>query len=86
MDIKALIAGTFEDYWNRLEGALEGLTSEELAWRPQTECNPMGFIAWPMGHVFRQLLGELNQHLGQVNYLRGMVKGFNSQRRLHTSA
>ena len=184
MDIKELIVGTFEDYWNRCERALEGLTSAELAWRPQAECNPMGFIAWhmarvedryiqhfargvaevwvrnnwytsfgleatdhgvrytlaqvatfpplapemlvgyladvrretqaflrefqlqalevvsgrapfppnipagaeqwPMGHVFRQLFGELNQHLGQVSYLRGMVKGFNAQRRLHT--
>jgi hypothetical protein len=186
MDIKELIVGTFEDYWQRLERALDGLTSDELAWRPQAECNPMGFIAWhmarvedryiqhfarsvaevwvrnnwytqfglaatdhgvrytlaqvaafpplspqllggylaevrsetqvflrevqvydfdvvsgrspfppdipagadrwPMGHVFRQLFGELNQHLGQVSYLRGMVKGFNSQRRLHTPA
>ena len=41
---------------------------------------------WPMGHMFRQLFGELNQHLGQVSYIRGMVKGFNSQRRLHTAS
>jgi DinB superfamily len=180
MDIKELIVGTFEDYWNRFDNALEGLTSEELAWRPQGDCNPISFIAWHMarvedryvhhfamdaeevwvknawftqcgleasdtglrftleqvaafpalaldmlsgympevrretraylqqlqvqdldvvpgwfafapntppesdkwsiGHVFRQLVGELNQHLGQVSYLRGMVKGFNSQR------
>jgi hypothetical protein len=45
---------------------------------------PAGADAWKMGHMFRQLFGELNQHLGQVSYLRGMVKGFNSQRRLHT--
>ena len=29
MDIKELIVGTFEDYWGRLDRALEGLTSEE---------------------------------------------------------
>lgn len=185
MDIKELIVGTFEDYWNRFDRALEGLTSEDLAWQPQAECNSIAFIAWhmarvedrfvhhfargveevwvkndwytrfgldaadhgvrftleqvaafpmlspelllgylddvrhdtkaflrefqlqdldvvsgrfpftpnipagadkwPMGHMFRQLFGELNQHLGQVSYLRGMVKGFNSQRRLHIS-
>jgi hypothetical protein len=185
MDIKELIIGTFEDYWGRADRALEGLTSADLAWRPQAECNPIGFIAWhmarvedrfvhhfargmeevwvrnkwwtqfgldaadhgvryslaqvaafpvispellcgyledvrgdtraflqefqlqeldvvpgrfpfppnipagadrwPMGHMFRQLFGELNQHLGQVSYLRGMIKGFDSQRRLHTS-
>lgn len=183
MDIKELIVGTFEDYWGRLDRALEGLTSDELAWQPQAECNPIGFIAWhmarvedrfvhhfargaeelwvrndwytpfgldaadhgvrftlgqvaafpaifpelllgyledvrsdtktflqelqlqdldvvsgrfpfppnipagadtwPMGHMFRQLFGELNQHLGQVSYLRGMIKGFNSQRLLY---
>jgi hypothetical protein len=186
MDIRELITGTFEDYWGRFDRALEGLTSEELAWRPQDDCNPIGFIAWhmarvedrflhhfakgteevwvknawyakfgldaadhgvrftleqvaafpaispellsgyledvrretrtflqefqlqdldvvsgrspfspnipagsdkwPMGHMFRQLFGELNQHLGQVSYVRGMVKGFNSQRRLHTAS
>ena len=184
MDIRELITGTFEDYWARFDNAIEGLTSEELAWRPQADCNPISFIAWhmarvedrfvhhfaqgvddvwgtnnwytqfglepsdhgvrftleqvatfpvisldllqgylgdvradtkafiqafrlsdldivpgrfpfppnspggsdkwQMGHMFRQLFGELNQHLGQVSYLRGMVKGFNSQRQLHT--
>lgn len=180
MDITELIVGTFENYWHWFDHALEGLTSEELAWRPQGDCNPISFIAWHMarvedryvhhfamaaeevwvknswfaqyglaasdtglrftveqvaafpaisldllsgymaevrretsaylqqlqgqdldivpgwfafaphipprsdqwsiGHMFRQLFGELNQHLGQVSYLRGMVKGFNSQR------
>jgi hypothetical protein len=86
MDIKELIEGTMEDYWGRFDRALEGLTREEFAWRPQAECNSIGFIAWHMGHMFRQLFGELNQHLGQVSYLRGMIKGFSSQRRLHTPA
>jgi hypothetical protein len=186
MDIKELITGTFEDYWARFDNALEGLTSAELAWQPQADCNPISFIAWHMarvedrfvhhfargaedvwvrndwwtqfglgvadhgvrftleqvaafpalspemllgyikdvrsetqaflqelqlqdldvvsgrfpfppnipagadtwrmGHMFRQLFGELNQHLGQVSYLRGMLRGANSQRRLHTPA
>ena len=51
MDIKELINGTFEDYWSRLDNALEGLTSEELAWRPQDDCNPISFIAWHMARV-----------------------------------
>ena len=40
MDIKELIVGTFEDYWNRFDKALEGLASEELAWRPQATHEP----------------------------------------------
>jgi hypothetical protein len=51
MDIKELIVGTLEDYWGRLDRALEGLTSDELAWQPQAECNPIGFIAWHMARV-----------------------------------
>jgi hypothetical protein len=51
MDLKELIIGTFEDYWCRFDRALKGLTSEEPAWRPHAECNPMGFIAWHMARV-----------------------------------
>jgi hypothetical protein len=51
MDIKELIVGTFEDYWGRVDRALEGLTSEDLAWRPQAECNPISFIAWHIARV-----------------------------------
>jgi hypothetical protein len=51
MDIRELITGTFEDYCGRLDRALEGLTSEELAWKPQSDCNPMSFIAWHMARV-----------------------------------
>ena len=178
MEMNELIEGTLEDYWTRLETALEELTTEELTHRPTTECNSISFILWHMirvedrwiqyftrgdddlwvknnwykklglpesdhgvgftldqvanfptmplddllgyfhevrgatqgfirelqpgdldvvpgripfppnapagseewslGRMFRQLFGELNQHLGQIRYLRGMIKGFNS--------
>jgi hypothetical protein len=184
MDIRELIIGSFEDYWGRFDRALEGLTSEDLAWQPQPECNPISFIAWhmarvedrffhhfaqgteevwvtnnwytqfgleptdhgvgstmeqvltfpaispemlagylgdvrrdtrafllefqledldvvpgrpafppdtprdsnkwPMGRMFRQLFGELNQHLGQVDYIRGMIKGFGARISLYS--
>jgi hypothetical protein len=51
MDIKELIAGTFEDYWSRVDAALDGLTSEELAWTPDAACNPISFIVWHMARV-----------------------------------
>ena len=38
---------------------------------------PRGAETWSIGRMFRQLFGELNQHLGQVRYLRGILKGFN---------
>jgi uncharacterized damage-inducible protein DinB len=177
MEIQGLIEGTFDDYRNRLATALAGLTTEELAWRPDHQSNSIGFIlwhlarvedrwicyfvrgaediwvkndwykkfglaeldhgvgftleqvahfpaltlaelldyvhevhrettefvqqlhatdldvvpgripfppstprgseAWTIGRMFRQLFGELNQHLGQIRYLRGMIRGFN---------
>ena len=178
MEMTELIQGALEDYWSRLETALEGLTTEELAYRPTTECNSIGFILWhvnrvedrwiqyfarggddlwvknkwyqklglpesdhgvgftleqvgnfptmrledllgyfhevrgetqgfirelkpgdldvvpgripfppnrpvasdqwSLGRMIRQLFGEFNQHLGQIRYIRGMVRGFNS--------
>ena len=33
------------------------------------------FGTWSIGRMFRQLFGELNQHLGQIRYLRGMQRG-----------
>ncbi|PON17798.1 hypothetical protein C2W62_11315 [Candidatus Entotheonella serta] len=30
-----------------------------------------------IGRMFRQLIGEYNQHLGQVSYLRGLQRGLN---------
>jgi hypothetical protein len=32
---------------------------------------PRGVETWSIERMFRQLFGELNQHLGQVRYLRG---------------
>jgi uncharacterized damage-inducible protein DinB len=31
-----------------------------------------------IGRMFRQLIGEYNQHLGQVSYIRGLQRGLNA--------
>lgn len=174
MNILELIEGTLEDYWTRADTALDGLTSEELAWRPGSDSNSIGFIAWhvnrvedrwiqrfaqdvpeiwvrdrwhdtfgleiedtgvrftveqvtafptiepdtllrfckaiqsetrrflatlseadlervpintpfgsstfagwSIGRMFRQIFGEFNQHLGEIRYVRGLIRGFN---------
>jgi hypothetical protein len=66
MDIKELITGTFEDYWARLDRALEGLTSEELAWQPQADCNPISFIAWHMARVEDRFVHHFAQGTEEV--------------------
>ena len=34
-----------------LLGALAGLTAEELCWRPDPDCNPMGWLMWHLTRV-----------------------------------
>ena len=50
METLSLIEQTLEDYWQRMERALDGLTPAELAWRPDAESNSIAFIVW---HVVR---------------------------------
>ena len=35
------------------------------------------FKGFTIARAFRQLIGELDQHLGQISYIRGMQKGMN---------
>src|SRR5215831_12603249 len=51
MEIQELIEGTLADYRNRLETALAGLTTEELAWRPDHHSNSIGFMLWHLARV-----------------------------------
>ncbi len=51
MEIVALIEQTLGDYWQRMEGALEGLSPVELAWRPDAESNSIAFIVWHVARV-----------------------------------
>jgi uncharacterized damage-inducible protein DinB len=57
MEVKQLVEETFEEIERDLERALEGLTSEELTWRPNAEANPIGFTFW---HVSRAEDGWVN--------------------------
>ena len=50
MELKTFIEQTLEEYRERLLKAVDGLTHEELTWRPGPEANHIGFILW---HVFR---------------------------------
>ena len=51
MDILALIEQTLEDYWQRMEHALDGLMPAELAWRPDAASNSIAFIVWHVNRV-----------------------------------
>jgi uncharacterized damage-inducible protein DinB len=61
MDLKTFIAETLEEGKRRLYRALRGLTSEELAWRPGPEANPIGFLVWHVARVEDRWLARFPQ-------------------------
>ncbi|MCH8089988.1 MAG: DinB family protein, partial [Chloroflexi bacterium] len=46
MDANQMIEGAFQELEQGLEHALEGLTPEELTWRPNEEANSINFLFW----------------------------------------
>ena len=48
MNINQLIEETLAEIDGDLERALDGLTTEELVWRPDEESNSIGFSLWHM--------------------------------------
>ena len=46
-----IIRWVFEDYWKRLDQALDGLTSDEIFWKPDPQCNSIGFLVWHLARV-----------------------------------
>ena len=46
MDIKQLVVDTLEELDRDMRRALDGLTSEELAWAPERWANSIGFTLW----------------------------------------
>ena len=50
MELKGFIERSLNVMEERLRNAVEGVSREELVWRPSTDSNSIGFILW---HVFR---------------------------------
>ena len=46
MDLLEFATEMFEEYGTRLYAYLNGLTTEELNWRPNAEANSIAFIVW----------------------------------------
>ncbi len=65
---------------------LRGLASKDFDITPQREPAPdrpralssKPFEGCTIGRMFRQIVAEFNQHLGQIQYLRGLQRGINS--------
>ena len=50
MDVMQLVAETLQEIDRDLESALDGLSMEEVEWRPSDEANSIGFSLW---HLIR---------------------------------
>lgn len=50
MEVKGFLTSTLVDMERRLNTTLEGLSAQELTWRPGPECHSIGFALW---HLIR---------------------------------
>jgi len=46
MDAKQMVSSSLKQSQGYLTRALEGLTQEDVAWRPNEDCNSIAFILW----------------------------------------
>ena len=65
MQLKDFAEQTFEDIGVRLYRALDGLTFDELNWRPRPEANSVAFIVWHVARVedcwFQRFLADTTE-------------------------
>lgn len=68
-DFASVTTGILVDAFNRvhdeLPSQLQGLTAEQLLWRPAPEANPIGWLAWHLTRVEDDHLADLGG-IGQV--------------------
>ena len=50
MELKGFLEASLNDMEGRLSTTLDGLTAEELSWRPDPQCHSIGFALW---HIYR---------------------------------
>ena len=76
------LLGYYQEVKDETESFVTGLSPADLDVVPGRVIlppnTPRGSNEWPVGRLFRQIFGELNQHLGQIGYIRGMIRGFNA--------
>jgi len=75
----------FEAVRQETRAFLHGLAPEDCDFAPERppapdrprELTRKIYEGCTIGRMFRQLVGEFNQHLGQIQYVRGLQKGLN---------
>lgn len=61
MDTREVLADAFGRVVEDVEGAVAGLTGEQLAWRPDPEANSIGWLVWHLTRVHDDHVADLAQ-------------------------
>ena len=56
MELKAFIKGCFEQHYNAMLRAVEGLNPAEMAWTPNDQCSSIAFLVWHYGRTLDRWL------------------------------
>lgn len=59
METRDLLADAFDRVVEDVEGAVAGLTGEQLAWRPDPEANSIAWLVWHLTRVHDDHVAEL---------------------------
>ena len=51
MDAKEIVVASLKQSRSYLDRSLDGLSQEDIAWRPNEECNCIAFIAWHTARI-----------------------------------
>ena len=56
MQLKVFIEGCFEQQYNSMLRAIEGLTPAEMSWTPNNQCSSIAFLIWHYGRTLDRWL------------------------------
>jgi len=56
MELKRFIQGCFEQHFNAMMRAVDGLTPAEMAWTPNDQCSSIAFLVWHYGRTLDRWL------------------------------
>ena len=71
MALQEFIRESFEINWEWLERYLDGLTQEEVEYRPNDQCHSIGFVVWHYGRaldMWTQTLARKQPQLYEVEW------------------
>ena len=56
MELKLFVQGCFEQHYNSMMRAVDGLSPAEMAWTPNDQCTSIAFLVWHYGRTLDSCL------------------------------